>query len=59
MEPEIRKENVETLLDKKFLRVYDLKYAPGNIISTLPDGRWTIWRQSGMMMPSGKCFRTR
>ena len=29
MEPEIRKENVETLLDKKFLRVYDLKYAPG------------------------------
>ena len=30
MEPVILKENVETLLDKKFLRVYDLKYAPGN-----------------------------
>ena len=29
MDPEIRQENVETLLDKKFLRVYDLKYAPG------------------------------
>lgn len=27
--PEIRKENVETLLDKRFIRVYDLKYAEG------------------------------
>lgn len=29
MDSGIQKENVETLLDKKFLRVYDLKYAPG------------------------------
>ena len=28
-DPVIKQENVETLLDKKFLRVYDLKYAPG------------------------------
>ena len=29
MDPIINQENVETLLDKKFLRVYDLRYAPG------------------------------
>ena len=28
-EPSIIRENVETLLDKKFIRVYDLHYAPG------------------------------
>lgn len=28
-EPKILSENVETLLDRKFIRVYDLHYAPG------------------------------